>query len=135
MLGLHLLQPEIEVRMVPSIVAQERGGCDWLGETKPDYRTTVRLATWATQAGFGRRMKSQAGIEFDVLSPDGVAWLNAHWPKPVETKRAQRGRPSTLRDEVGRLMAEGKTQAEIVRLLGKSRQIVSHHVKALSEPE
>ncbi|TPL81890.1 helix-turn-helix domain-containing protein [Mesorhizobium sp. B2-3-12] len=139
MSSLHLLQPEIEVRSAPCIVdpAESEGGWlnksseDWLGATKPDYRTTERLATWALQAGFGRRMKSRAGIEFDVLSPDGVAWLDARWPKSVEKLKAKRGRPSTLREEVRRLLDEGKTQAEIARLLGKSRQIVSHHFKAL----
>ncbi|TPK39687.1 hypothetical protein [Mesorhizobium sp. B2-5-3] len=132
MLGLHLLQPEIEVRMIPSVVAQGESDGDWLGDTKPDYRTTVRLATWAIQAGFGRRMKSRAGIEFDVLSPEGVAWLDARWPKPVEKPKPKRGRPSTLREDVRRLLDEGKTPAEIARLLGKSRQIVSHHAKALA---
>ncbi|MGY3328916.1 hypothetical protein ACVILI_001933 [Mesorhizobium sp. USDA 4775] len=132
MVGLHLLQPEIEVRLVPCMGASDESDGDWLGDTKPDYRTTVRLATWAVQAGFGRRMKSRAGIEFDVLSPDGVAWLDARWPKPVEPLGAKRGRPSTLREEVRRLLDEGKTQAEIARCLGKSRQIVSHHVKALT---
>ncbi|WP_181171608.1 helix-turn-helix domain-containing protein [Mesorhizobium sp. B2-4-10] len=132
MRNLHLLQPEIEVRLIPCLVASAESDGDWLGGTKPDYRTTVRLATWAIQAGFGRRMKSKAGIEFDVLSPDGVAWLDARWPKPVVEPKAKRGRPSTLREEVRRLLEQGKTQAEIARLLGKSRQIVSHHVKALA---
>ena len=126
-----ILQAEIEVRMVPQIVQPTRA--DYLGDAKPDYRTTRRLAVWAVQAGFGRRMKSRTGVEFDVLSPDGVAWLNARWPKPIEKPKAKRGRPSTLRAEVERLLAEGNTQAEIARLLGKSRQIVSHHVKALSK--
>ncbi|CDX42899.1 hypothetical protein MPLDJ20_60035 [Mesorhizobium plurifarium] len=132
MSSLRLLQPEIEVRLVPCMVASVESEGDWLGDTKPDYRTTVRLATWAVQAGFGRRMKSREGIEFDVLSPEGIAWLDARWPMPFEKPKAKRGRPTTLREEVRRLLDEGKTQAEIARSLGKSRQIVSHHVKALA---
>ena len=112
-----ILQAEIEVRMVPQIVQPTRA--DYLGDAKPDYRTTRRLAVWAVQAGFGRRMKSRTGVEFDVLSPDGVAWLNARWPKPIEKPKAKRGRPSTLRAEVERLLAEGKTQAEIARAPGE----------------
>ncbi|SIT56313.1 hypothetical protein BQ8794_280052 [Mesorhizobium prunaredense] len=121
--GLGILQQEIEVRLVP-LLSDPR-------QTKPNYRTTSRLASWAVGAGFGRRMKSGAGVPYDVLSPDGMAWLNARWLKPVEKPEVKRGRPSTLRGEVQHLLAEGKTQADIARLLGKSRQIVSHHVKVL----
>lgn len=112
-----LLHREIEVRMVPMILDPS--------QSKPDYRTTLRLPTEAAQAGLGRRMRAaNAGTEFDVLSPQGQRWADERWPvvEPVTGPR------DTVREEVRSLLRQGKTQTEIARIIGKSRQLVSHHV-------
>lgn len=127
--GVELLRPEIECRAIPCITDPR--------ELKPAYRHTLRLALWAVQAGFGKRITPRNGPAFDMLSPDGVEWLDARWPaeevKPADGK-SRRGRPTSgLRDQVKALMAEGRSQAEIARLLGKSKQSVYRQMKALKQ--
>ena len=124
MQGLDLLQEEIEVRMVSMIVDP--------AQTKPKYMTTLRLAAWAVEAGFGRRIEPRHGHRFDMLSPDGVAWLDARWPKEEAREPTRRGRPtSNLREQVAALMADGKSQIEIARMLGKSKQSVCRQMTAI----
>jgi hypothetical protein len=124
MQGLNLLQSEIEVRMVPMIVDPT--------QTKPDYRATLRLASWAAEAGFGRRVEPRYAHPFDVLSPDGIEWLGARWLKQEAGGPKRRGRPTpNLRGQVATLMADGLSQSAIARALGQSRQLISDHAKAI----
>jgi hypothetical protein len=125
MLSLDLLREEIEVRMVPMIVDP--------AQTKPKYMTTLRLAAWAVEAGVGRRIEPRHGHLFDMLSPDGVEWLEARWPKEQAREPKRRGRPtSNLREQIAALMADGKSQTEIARMLGKSKQSVYRQMAAIS---
>ncbi|QDB99521.1 helix-turn-helix domain-containing protein [Mesorhizobium sp. 8] len=126
MLQLGFLQPEIETRMVPMFVDPRH--------TRPVYRTIPRLASWAFDEGLGKRIEPRGGIPFDVLSPDGMAWLDARWPVPEVLPKGKRGRPPTgLRQEVQTLMAAGRTQAEIARILGKSVRSIYRQMQSLKQ--
>lgn len=122
--SLELLQPEIEWRSAPSIADP--------AQPKPQYRHALRLASWAVQAGLGKRGELHGRPAYDMLSPSGIEWLDARWPVPDAAKVRPVGRPvSNLREEVRALIDEGKPQAEIARMLGKSRSTISHHVAAI----
>jgi hypothetical protein len=132
MRDLGLLQEEIEVRMTPGIVDP--------AQTKPKYMTTLRLTAWAIEAGFGRRVQlgspyllpKRVRCPFDMLSLDGVAWLDARWPQEEAREPKRRGRPtSNLREQVAALMVDGKSQTEIARMLGKSKQSVCRQMTAI----
>lgn len=114
-----LLQPEVEVRMVPMIIDPTK--------SKPEYRTTLRLTRDAVVSGLGRRMVSRNDrIEFDVLSPEGQRWVEERLPARVPRK-------ATLRDRIAALMSErpGIKQTEVSKLLGRSQQAVSYHMRQL----
>lgn len=109
---LGVLQEEIEVR--------DRGD-----GTPPKYLHTLRLTPEAVSDGLGRRLEPYRGPSYDVLTPKGQMQL--------DRKVAPKGnRRQIVGDRVRVLMAEGKTQAEIVRLTGQSKQLVSHHAKKLA---
>ncbi|MDV2966014.1 helix-turn-helix domain-containing protein [Nitratireductor aquimarinus] len=124
---LGLLQPEIGFRSVPCRAD--------LSQSKPEYRHSYRLAPWAVETGLGKRVEPRNRIAYDILSPDGITWLNVHWPSQEAVKANPVGRPvSSVRTDIKALIAAGKSQAEIARILGKSRSTVSHHVSALKVP-
>jgi hypothetical protein len=112
---LGVLQEEIEVREVPMLSDPSR--------TKPEYRHVLRLTLEFVRDGLGRRLEPHGGgVPFDVLTPKGRKYL--------DQKVARKGnRRHLVRDHVRGLVTEGKTQAEIVRLTGLSKQLVSHHMR------
>lgn len=109
---LGLLQIEIEAR-------QNEFGL-------PEYRETLRLTPEAVGKGLGRRISPVNGPEYDVLTPRGQQWADRRQkPSPVSSRHITR---ETIRGHLD----QGRTQAEIVRLTGLSRQIVSHHARKLA---
>lgn len=106
---LGILQEEIEVR--------DRGT-----ETPPRYLHTLRLTPDAVDEGLGRRLEPYSGAAYDVLTLKGRRRLD----QMVVRKGNRR---HLVRDRVRDLVARGKTQAEIVRETGLSKQLVSHHMR------
>lgn len=115
-LAVGLLQTEIVVR------EKENGS--------PEYLHTMRLAPDAVERGLGRRLEPRTGTPYDVLTPKGQEWAVARFGKVAEEKA--RNVRHVARDAVRRFLDQGKTQAEIARLTGLSRQLVSHHARKLA---
>jgi hypothetical protein len=108
-----ILQEEIEVR--------DRGT-----GTPPKYLHTLRLTPDAVKEGLGRRIEPYSGPAYDVLTPKGQLRVSDQ----LNRKAAPKGnRRHVVRDRVRGLVAEGRTQAEIVRETGLSQQLVSHHMR------
>lgn len=110
-----LLQTEIEVR--------ERGG------EAPEYLHTSRLTPETVENGLGRRLEPRSGAPYDVLTPKGREWVSARLRLTDARKATAR---HGVRETVRGLLERGKTQAEIARLTGLSRQLVSHHARRLA---
>jgi hypothetical protein len=112
------LQPEIEVR----------GG--WQGEI-PEYLHTRRLTSEAVKSGLGRRLEPHGGSPYDVLTRKGQQWADAALNKEEGTPTTIISPRRAVKETVRGFLEKGKTQAEIVRETGLSRQLVSHHVQNL----
>lgn len=115
MLRMGLLQREI--------VARDRG------EGPPLYLHTHRLTPDAEANGLGRRLEPSRGVQYDVLTPKGQQWV-AERLRDGERKANPR---HAVRETVRSHLREGRSQAEIARLTGLSRQLVSHHARKLEE--
>jgi hypothetical protein len=118
---LGVLQEEIEVREVPMISDPSR--------RKPEYRHVLRLTREAVRDGLGRRIEPHGkGFPFDVLTPKGQLYVTERLDQKAARKSNKR---HLVRDRVWALAATGKTQAEIVRETGRSKQLVSRHMQTL----
>lgn len=115
LLRMGILQTEIEVR-------EQRNGL-------PDYQRAARLSPKAVECRFGRRIEPKDGRAYDVLTPKGQDYLTDRLRGEVERKVSPR---HAVRETIRKHLQRGMTQAEIVRLTGLSRQLVSHHVRGLA---
>lgn len=111
-----LLQIEIEVRDHGDIAAE--------------YLHTVRLTPEAVRHGLGRRLEPRGGSAYDVLTTKGQKWADARLVQP-SARKATSPRHAA-RETIRGLLVQGKTQSEIARLTGLSRQLVSHHTRKLA---
>jgi hypothetical protein len=61
-------------------------------QVETDHRTRRhRLAPWFVERGYGKRLKRKADkFPFDVVSPEGQAWINELWPLAVAELEEQR---------------------------------------------
>jgi len=118
LLAVGLLQTEIEAR--------DRGG------VAPEYQHTARLAAEAVKGGLGRRLEPRSGSAYDVLTPKGQEWAAEHLRREEENAETPWSRRHGVREEVRRYLGQGKSQAEISRLTGFSRALVSYHARKLA---
>ncbi|MBZ9753684.1 hypothetical protein LB524_00145 [Mesorhizobium sp. ESP6-5] len=98
--------------------------------TKPDYYARHVASRAAMQGGFAVSFPmTRKGSKFTmtVLTPAGLGCL-AEW---VDERRAAGSQKAKVRKTVAHLVESGHRQAEIVRLTGYSKQLVSYHLKAL----
>lgn len=97
---------------------------------KPEYRHDAVATRAATGDGLLITIDYGRGGEKLVrtlVTPDGLAFLAELLKAPAGTVKKPRAR-----DTVRALLAEGRTQAEIVRLSGMSKQAVSYHTRSIS---
>ncbi len=113
--AIGLLHTEIEVRDT--------------GRQPPKFYHTARLTPAAVATGLGRRLEASNGTKYDVLTPNGQLWVAS---KLSETAAPRANSRHAVRETVWRLVQEGHPQADIARLTGLSRQLVSHHARRLS---
>lgn len=111
LLAVGLLQTEIEVR--------DRGG------RSAKYLHTARLTEAAVRGGLGRRLEPRSGPPYDVLTPKGLELATALLREEVRKPNRRR----EVREEVRQLLERGKSQAEISRLTGLSKQRVHYVAK------
>lgn len=123
--------------------------------------TRYRLAHWAVDAGFGRRIERKGKVPFDTISPLGQDWIAAHWDavkasiedaktEEVRTAEAALNRfieeRDSFRDAVGREKMTTKemiywlvfhfpslTQSEISQVVHVSQPLVSKILKKRDE--
>ncbi len=96
----------------------------------PVYHRTLRLSRDAVSRGLGRRLETQQGTAYDVITRKGAEVMLAAISGTEEPIKANRRHAK--RETIRELRGWGKSQAEIVRLTGFSRQLVSHHLRDLS---
>ncbi len=116
LLSLGLLQTEIAVR--------DRGAAP------PKYLHTARLTSEAVRGGLGRRLEPRSGLPYDVLTTKGQEWVADRLHNRATGRKPNRRHE--VRDEVRRLLEQRKSRAEISRMMGLSKQLVSYHAKKLA---
>ena len=112
LLDIGILQTEIEIRS--------------RGDSPPEYLHTARLTPHAVERSLGRRLEPRSGTPYDVLTRDGQEWVASRLHGNEEPKVSAR---HAARETIRGFLCEGKTQAEIARITGLSRQLVSHHAR------
>ncbi|RWH84355.1 MAG: hypothetical protein EOQ86_00935 [Mesorhizobium sp.] len=117
-----LVERRIAWRMVPMVIVP--------AAMKPEYRYDA-VATGAA-TGDGLLITIHYGPKDEnwvrtLVTPDGLALFALLLKAPAGTIKK-----SKARDTVRAMVAEGRTQAEIVRLTGMSKQAVSYHTKSIS---
>jgi hypothetical protein len=112
--------------------------------------TRRRLTTKAVSSGLGKRVFSIEGRPFDVISPNGQAWIDQRWADAVQTIKTDiTSSPVAVAAQVAlcefmarrrlRLDPEGQVrwladhfpdvaQADISRITGASTRMVCHYV-------
>ncbi|TCV55150.1 hypothetical protein EDB97_101242 [Agrobacterium tumefaciens] len=105
------------------IVVRERG------REHPLRLDTSRLTPDAVKQGLGRRLEPRSGFPYDVLTPKGQQWVADRMEQTECRKVSPR---HAIRETVRAHLEQGKSQAEIVRLTGITRQLVSHHARKLA---
>ncbi|MBZ9996032.1 hypothetical protein [Mesorhizobium sp. BH1-1-4] len=98
---------------------------------KPEYRHDA-VATRAA-VGDGRLISIHYGQKDEnwvrtLVTPDGLEFLARFLKAPAGAVKKPKAR-----DTVRALLAEGKTQAEIVQLSGMSKQAVWYHARSISD--
>lgn len=53
-----------------------------------------RLSTWVTTRGWGKSIEPRFGTPFDVISPEGQAWIAERWQAASDRVNAERSSPS-----------------------------------------
>ncbi|MET3925146.1 hypothetical protein [Devosia sp. 2618] len=53
-----------------------------------------RLSVWVTAKGWGKRVEPRYGTPFDVISPEGQAWIAERWQTTSDRVNAERSKPS-----------------------------------------
>jgi hypothetical protein len=116
LLSVGLLQTEIEIR--------DRGG------VAPEYQHTARLTAAAVKAGLGRRLEPRIGSAYDVLTRKGQEWAADRLRCRGEERKPNPRRD--VREGVRQLLRQGKTQAEISRIMGLSKQRIHYLAKSMA---
>ena len=117
-----------------------------------------RLSTWVTAKGWGKRMEPRYGTPFDVIGPEGQAWIAERWQATCDRLNAERSQPSLVagvalaqfandRDSYRRLTGQEPmglvekvswlidhfpdlSQSEMASILMVTQQLVSRYVNA-----
>lgn len=91
-----------------------------------------RLSTWVTDQGWGKRMEPRFGTPFDVIGPEGQAWIAERWQAASDRVAAQRSQPSLVAGEALTQFADDRdryrrlTGQEPMALVEKVRWLVAH---------
>lgn len=67
-----------------------------------------RLCTWVVERGYGKRIQANRSRPFDVVGPEGQAWVSARWSKVVGEVEAAKSDVS--RQAAGALHAYRETR-------------------------
>ena len=117
-----LVEHRLAWRMVPMVTNRMA--------RKPEYRHDA-IATRAAMADgllisihYGQKGENWVRT---LVTPDGLAFFARLLKAPAATVKKPKAR-----DTVRALLAEGRTQAEIVHLSGMSKQAVSYHARSIS---
>lgn len=107
----------------------------------------LRLASWVTERGWGKRQRSFRGVEFDVVGPDACGWIEGRWDEAVAKFNDLSSLGQTARDHLRAFrdrrldpdmpvqqqvcwMADfypALSQSEKARIIGVTQQVVSKY--------
>ncbi|TKD45282.1 MAG: hypothetical protein E5W98_14200 [Mesorhizobium sp.] len=117
-----LVEHRVAWRMVPMVTDPTA--------RKPEYRhdaiatRTAMSDSLLISIHYGQKEENWVRT---LVTPGGLEFLARFLKAPAGTAKKPKAR-----DTVRALLAEGKTQAEIVQLSGMSKQVVSYHTKSIS---
>ncbi|KKC33262.1 hypothetical protein [Devosia psychrophila] len=121
----------------------------FLASEGQDRDLKLRLASWVTDCGWGRRQRSFKGIQFDVIGPDAHHWINDRWDNAVGEFASLSNLGQTARDHLRAFLDRridpdmavqeqvcwlvdfypALSQSDKARIIGVTQQVVSKYEK------